>query len=324
MKGVNDLSTTFHLDKNGAASRDFQFREPVEGQGLKSQEQTVEAGANVCLIGIFDSSRKGIVPDNRPFGRTMKIVPGTADQVLSKLTSASVTVLVFGMIVATLCIFTGLLPYAPDSLLARVPAGDKLIAWRNSVRPRQHIAPEKTKPEQKHELSAADRETLNKLLHVDTLIQNGDAGLLRKELENGLDPNIFIPKPNGYTLLFIEAITCNQMEIARLLLEFGADINAVNSYMASGLDTAVTYRNAEVVKFLVEAGAEIYPGDARRLSPLNRAILNQDVEIVYILLEAGADPSPPGSEQYLATLPADSENAIRIRELLEQANRRWR
>jgi len=133
MKGVNDLSKTFLVDKHGGASRDIQFRQPVEGQGLKSQEQTVVKGADVCLIGIFDSSRKGIVPDKGPFGRTMKIVPGTADQVLSKLRSASVSVIVFGFIVATLCICTGLLPYAPDSLLARLPSGDKLIAWRNSV-----------------------------------------------------------------------------------------------------------------------------------------------------------------------------------------------
>ena len=332
MKGVNDLSTTFHIDAHGGAARDFQFREPVEGQGLKSMEQAVETGADVCLIGIFDSSRRGIVPDNRPFGRTMKIVPGTADQVMSKLTSASVSVMVFGLIVATICLGTGLLPYAPDPLIARLPAGDKLIAWRNSVRPRQDIAPQKTRPEQKQpiandsaqkkELSAADREALDKALKADTLIQNGDAEQLRKELEKGLDPNLHIPQQNGYTLPFVEAILYNQMEIARLLLEFGADINAVNAHMFNGLDTAVTYRKAEVVKFLLEAGAEIHPGDARRLSPLNRAILNQDADIVSILLDAGADPTPPGSEQYLASLPADSEKAITIRELLEQAKQR--
>ncbi|MCP4682817.1 MAG: hypothetical protein GY864_10835 [Desulfobacterales bacterium] len=47
--------------------------------------------------------------------------------------------------------------------------------------------------------------------------------------------------------------------------------------------------------------------------------LNQDAEILALLLEAGADPSPPGCDQYITALPADSEKADRIRELLDKA-----
>ncbi len=75
------------------------------------------------------------------------------------------------------------------------------------------------------------------------------------------------------SFLFIEAVVYNNLDIAHLLLEFGADINAVNSLLFNGLDTAITYRNTETVKFLLEARAEIYPGDEQRLTPLNRAIL---------------------------------------------------
>jgi hypothetical protein len=331
IEGVNELSKTIHVDKNGAAAEDFQFRQRVQGQSLKSREQIVKEGAEVCLIGIFDAARGGIVPDNRPFGRTMKLIPGTEKQVLSKLTRDSGIVVAFGIIVTVLCISIGLLPHAPDSLLKRIPAGDKLVQYRNEVLARnaKHIRQNKisdnVKREQKQPLSNKIKRkqeqptTKVKTLNMTLLIKNGDVERLRKELRKGLDPDIHIPSGNGYSLPLIEAINFNQLEIARLLLKSGADINAVNSYMVNGLDAAISSRNTEAVKLLLGTGAEIYPGDAHRLSPLNRAILNQDVEILALLLEAGANPSPPWCDQYIATLPADSDKADIIRELLNKA-----
>jgi hypothetical protein len=256
----------------------------------------------------------------------MKVIPGTGNQVVSKLTKdSSIVVFVFGFVVAALCISVGFLPHAPDPLLKRIPAGDKLIQYRNSVVPRQNKISDKMRPERKQPVSnKVEREQEQPTSEVETssvefLVQNGDVERLREELRKGLDPDIHISRGNGYSLPLIEAINFDQLEIASLLLESGADINALNSHRVNGLDAAISARNTEAVRLLLGAGAEIYPGDAHRLSPLNRAILNQDVEILALLLEAGADPSPPGCDMVIAALPADSETVDRIRELLDKA-----
>jgi len=329
IKGVNDLSKAIHVGENGAASKDFQFRQPVPGHGLKSREQAIEKGSDVCLIGIFDAARGGIVPADRPFGWTMKVIPGTGNQVLSKLTKDSGTIIAFGFVVAAFCISVGLLPYAPDSLLKRMPAGDKLAQYReetlarNAVFTRQKEISEKTN--QKIPVSkAVVRAKLQPISELAFFIQNGDLERLREKLRNGMDPDTHIPIGNGYSLPLIEAINFNQLDIARLFLESGADINALNSHMVSGLDAAVSSRNTEAVRLLLGSGAEICLGDAQRLSPINRAILNQDAETLTLLLEAGADPSPPGCEMVLAALPANSREADRIREILDNAQEKPR
>lgn len=330
IKGVNELSKTIPVSENGAAAEDFKHRNPVEGQSLKSREQIVKKGAEVCLIGIFDAGRGGIVPDKRPFGRKMRLIPGNGKYALSKLTKDSGIVVAFGLAIAVLCISIGLLPHLPDDLLRRIPAGDSILVHLNSLNPQRKIISDKIRQEKeqpiskkvklKQEQSTSEAETPKILL----LIQNGDADSVRKELSKGLDPDIHIPRGHGYSLLLIESINANQLEIARLLLKAGADINALNSHKVNGLDAAVSARKTEAVRLLLEAGAEIYIGDAQRLSPVNRAILNQDEEILALLLEAGADPSPPGCDMVVGTLPADSEKTFRIRKLLDMAREKHR
>ena len=292
IKGVNELSSTILVGENGAAGENFKHRNPVAGQSLKSREQIVSKGAEVCLMGIFDAFRGGIVPAKRPFGRTMRLIPGNGKQVLSKLSKDSGIVAGFGFVVAVLSISIGLLPHLPDDLLRRIPAGDYIVQSLNSMNPQRKIASNKTRQEEKQPVAekvrpkqeqyAPEAETPKVLL----LIQNGDVESLQKELGKGLDPDVHIPMGKGYSLPLIEAINANQLEIVRLLLE---------------------------------AGAEIHTGGAQRLAPVNRAILNQDEEILALLLEAGADPSPPGCDMVFKALPADSEKAKRIHKLLNKA-----
>ncbi len=149
IKGVNELTRTILVGENGAAAENFKHRNPVEGQSLKSREQIVSKGAEVCLIGIFDVFRGGIVPAKRPFGRTMRLIPGNGKQVLSKLSKDSGTVAVFGFVVAVLCISIGLLPHVPDDSLRRIPAGDYIVQTLNSMNPQRKIVSNKTKQEKK-------------------------------------------------------------------------------------------------------------------------------------------------------------------------------
>ena len=149
IKGVNALSRTIPVGENGAAAEDFKHRDPVAGQSLKSREQLVQKGAEVCLIGVFDTTRGGIVPAKKPFGRAMRLIPGNGKQVLSKLTKDSGTVAVFGLVVAAFCISIGLLPHLPDDLLRRIPAGDYIVQSLNSMNPQRKIISNKTRREKK-------------------------------------------------------------------------------------------------------------------------------------------------------------------------------
>ena len=56
------------------------------------------------------------------------------------------------------------------------------------------------------------------------------------------------------TLLMI-ATARNRIEVAKVLIDFGIDINAKDSYGETALEKARKYRNVEMVEFLREAGA---------------------------------------------------------------------
>jgi hypothetical protein len=169
IKGVNELSKTIPVTESGAAAADFKHRNPVEGQSLKSREQIVGKGAEICLIGIFDVATGGIVPDKRPYGRTMRLIPGNGKRLLSKLTKDSGIVVVFGLVVAMLCISIGLLPHLPDDLLRRIPAGDNIVQCLNSLNPqrkkislkmkreKKQAVSERIKPKQEQPTSASER-----------------------------------------------------------------------------------------------------------------------------------------------------------------------
>lgn len=133
IKGVNDLSRTIPLDEKCAAAEDYKLRELIPGQSIKTREQVVKNGADVCLFGVFDSSRGGIVPAKPIFGRTMNLIPGTEDQILKDLKKGVWLVLLIGFMLTAFCIFAGALPHIPDAWVKQLPAGEDLIDFRNTT-----------------------------------------------------------------------------------------------------------------------------------------------------------------------------------------------
>ena len=88
----------------------------------------------------------------------------------------------------------------------------------------------------------------------------------------------------------------------RMLLEAGANVNALDSYHTSALHLALDQRRKEsvkdkvvkVVRVLIEAGADVNAVESRRIggrSPLHLASEWGNPEAVPILLEAGARPN---------------------------------
>ena len=111
------------------------------------------------------------------------------------------------------------------------------------------------------------------------------------------------------TPLHLAAMFQSSVKVVRMLLEAGANVNALDSYQSSALHLALDQRRREsvkdkvvkVVRVLIEAGADVNAVESRRIggrSPLHLASEWGNPEAVPILLEAGARPNVLSEMQY--------------------------
>jgi ankyrin repeat protein len=119
----------------------------------------------------------------------------------------------------------------------------------------------------------------------------GDAETVRHLIAD--DPSLASEyTDDGWTALHLAA----SAEIAAMLLNAGADINARNRHKAYGpgnspLSGATYQQRLDVVRLLIERGADVDQGDNAGWTPLHLAAANGYLEIARLLLDAGADVS---------------------------------
>ena len=135
------------------------------------------------------------------------------------------------------------------------------------------------------------------------------------------DPALVLAfSPDGFTALHLAAFF-GHPDIARLLVERGADTNAVarNPMQVMPLHSAAAARQLEIARLLVDHGADVNAPQERGFTPLHEAAQNGDFELAGLLLERGADreqaaedgrraadfASAGGHEQVLALLRND-------------------
>ena len=85
------------------------------------------------------------------------------------------------------------------------------------------------------------------------------------------------------------AIAGGDSETVRILVEGGAEVNAVDNFGEPALHAAIDGENREIVRILVTAGADVDAKNSFGETALHSAILKGDSESVRILVEAGAD-----------------------------------
>lgn len=77
------------------------------------------------------------------------------------------------------------------------------------------------------------------------------------------------------------------LDMVRLLLENGADVNAIDSAGKTPLMIAVGRGNVDAVRLLIEKGADVNRKDQERESALDKAKYKNYVDIVQLLTKAG-------------------------------------
>ncbi|HSG28931.1 MAG TPA: ankyrin repeat domain-containing protein [Candidatus Krumholzibacterium sp.] len=85
------------------------------------------------------------------------------------------------------------------------------------------------------------------------------------------------------------AATVGNVEIARLLIEAGAQVDAGDSDNSTALGVAGMRRHVDMVNFLLEQGANVNHRDRKADTPMSFACYRGNEAVIDILLEAGAD-----------------------------------
>lgn len=117
---------------------------------------------------------------------------------------------------------------------------------------------------------------------------------IRFMLNHGFSPDGdgLSPIPPLHMVLWHEEMTgIRHTRIAKLLIDFGADVNALDRDGGVPLNSAAYTGNIEIVRYLIEHGAEI---NARNFSVLRSAILGKHQNVIDYLKKLGAQDYPPG------------------------------
>ena len=117
-----------------------------------------------------------------------------------------------------------------------------------------------------------------------------------------------------------------QLDLIKMLLKKGANVNEKDKNGVSPLHRAVRFRSPKVVEFLIKKGADIDYADKRNAStPLHKAVVNsgapstkgkgkEAIEIIKILLDNGANPNLKNKK---GKLPIDYVKKDAIKKLFE-------
>lgn len=170
-----------------------------------------------------------------------------------------------------------------------------------------------------------DRPTMDALLAADPDLDVFEAAALGRidRLRERLmdDPaSVTVISPDGFTALHLAAFF-GKAEVTRILLDAGARIDTytTNAFANQPLHAAAAGRHIDVCRLLVAAGADVNATQHGGYTPLHEAAQHGDAEMVELFLSAGADPTisveDDGTPADLAEAAGHADVAHRLREV---------
>lgn len=117
---------------------------------------------------------------------------------------------------------------------------------------------------------------------------SGDIACVKYFLAAGMSPEV---RDAGGTSALMQALYGGRIEVARVLIEKGADVNGRNEYGGTVLKSAAHAGRQDMVDLLLANGADPNIQDASGDTALMRAAYQGRVKIAIALLKKGADPN---------------------------------
>jgi ankyrin repeat protein len=121
--------------------------------------------------------------------------------------------------------------------------------------------------------------------------------------------------PSGGFYLFHRAAACGHVEIIKLFIKYGVNINYKGGDGYTPLHCAAINNQASMVEFLIKAGAEINAQNDLAQTPLFCAVNAENIEAIKILLQYGADPHIRSKSYY----GGEGRTALELAELRKES-----
>ena len=116
-----------------------------------------------------------------------------------------------------------------------------------------------------------------------------DFELVSRLLRNGLDVNTKNEDGNSSLHLLLKTHKQTSVEMFKLLLSFGADINALNNRFESPLLCAIDCKEEKIISLLLELDCAVNTEAPLGESPLSLAVIEDQYKLTEALLRFGAD-----------------------------------
>ena len=127
---------------------------------------------------------------------------------------------------------------------------------------------------------------------------------------------------DGFTPLSLAAFF-DQTEIAKLLLEYGADpgLHATNPSKVNALHSAVAKENYELCKLFIDYGVNVNAAQMQNVTALHAAAHRGNLKLVQLLVENGADVNLPMDNGDTAIAIAERDGHNEVKAYLEEVSK---
>ena len=116
-----------------------------------------------------------------------------------------------------------------------------------------------------------------------------------------------------------QSIAGRNIEAVKVHIQEGTDVNQMGTYAIEGsaLHVAVRSGQPEIARLLLESGAEVDIRDHNDFTPLHNAAWNGNLEMVKLLLAAGANITARDYSGFTPLACANRNNHVEVIEFIE-------